>query len=178
MHVAELCRCGMPYDEIQSIPTETTAFAAYIPRDSNRVFVDPDAISHVLDYSEAEEQLLDTTGATIKLSTNGEPRMLISTEGELKYIETTKVFSDKLLCKINSCTVELQALFDSLIKKESDLIELYQSLADLTPKQTEQSSIPLGIEKIQQDQVQCKYNTICNYNRYNWVDFHVQIFPF
>ena len=163
LHVAELCRCGTPYDELQSIPGETTAFASYIPRDSNRVFVDPDGISHVLDYNEAEEQLLEATGSKIKLTTNGEPRMLVSTEGELKYIETTKVFSEKLLCKINSCTVELEALFDSLIEKESELIELYQSLADLTPKQPEQSSIPLGIEKIKQDQEQCKYNIICNY---------------
>ena len=162
LHVAELCRCGTPYEELQSIPAETTAFASFIPRNSNRVFVDPDGISHVLDYAEAEEQLQETTGSQIKLTTNGEPRMLVSTEGELKYIETTKVFSEKLLCKINSCTVELETLFDSLIDKESELIELYQSLADLTPTQPEQSSIPQGIEKIQPEE-QCKYNIVCNH---------------
>ena len=58
LHVAELCRCGTPYSELQSIPTEDTAFASFIPQDSNRVFVDPDGVSHVLDYNEAETQLL------------------------------------------------------------------------------------------------------------------------
>ena len=162
--MAELCRCGTPYSELQSIPTEDTAFASFIPQDSNRVFVDPDGISHVLDYNEAEEQLLEISGATIKLALNGEPRMLIASEGQLEYIETTKPFNKKLLCKINSCTVELQALFDSLIEKETDLIDLYQSLADLTPKQPAQSSIPLGIDQEQprEDSDQCKYNILCN----------------
>ena len=162
MHIAELCRCGTPYEELQSIPTETTAFASFIPPNSNRVFVDPDGISHVLEFTEAEEQLLETTGSQIILTTNGEPRMLVSTEGELRYIETTKVFSEKLLCKINSCTVELEALFDSLIAKESELIQLYQSLADLTPTDTEQSSIPQGIAKIQPED-QCEYNIVYNH---------------
>ena len=53
-------------------------------------------------------------------------------------------------------------MFDSLIDKESELIELYQSLADLTPTQPEQSSIPQGIEKIQPEE-QCKYNIVCNH---------------
>ena len=114
------------------MPAKNEAFTVFIPQNANRIFLDPDTIAHVQTFEETISQLKTVTSEQMQIALAANPRMLVATNGHLQFIDVNTETSDMFLCHKNSCTSEMSAMFAILAEKESDLMNLYNSLADLS----------------------------------------------
>ena len=131
-HIASICRCGTSYSDLQSVPANNEAYTVFIPHNANRIFIDPETKAHVQTFEETIAQLKTITGEDLQITMTASPRMLVAIDGHLQFIDINTETPNKFLCLRNSCTSEMSAMFAVLAEKESDLIDLYTSLADLS----------------------------------------------